>query len=404
MRLGRIAVGQPRSLARALSGCHMHPARLRVSTAKSGEPPGGGRSGKVRPRCSIGRARQAARKVQPGMASHAVAYNHACAESGMRRPGSSQTAIAVDTGQCSALEESSRTRRRPAPAGLLGWWAQRARTPFGPAPDAPFAARKGSPRANGRRPYGCELARSKPLPWTLRSGCLDNHCDSQEFIAVRSTVAPQGPSLGLTSWHESDPTSADCQKYTRRRQWDGGRGSEGGEQGFLGPNPEGSLGFRSLVGRVARRPPPQTMPHSFPQSRSVTGLARERTLRVEPIGSGLARRDASRTRSPHRSRPQRIAPRLPPCCVSPDSPEEARTRFSASTGMASGVERSGFEASTASAASVDGQLQARVDISMAGCTMWEGVSSRTRHGSLTIANVASMERNPRWAVASMAPG
>jgi len=37
----------------------------------------------------------------------------------------------------------------------------------------------------------------------------------------------------------------------------------------------------------------------------------------------------------HGSRPQRIAPRLPWCCVSPDSPEQPRTRFSASTGRAS---------------------------------------------------------------------
>ena len=52
-------------------------------------------------------------------------------------------------------------------------------------------AREGS----NLRPYGCELARSKPLPRTLRYGRLDNLRDSGLLIAVRSTVAPKGPSL-----------------------------------------------------------------------------------------------------------------------------------------------------------------------------------------------------------------
>jgi len=80
--------------------------------------------------------------------------------------------------------------------GVSIWSAREGSTPFGPAPAAPFASLKGSPRANGLRPHGCELTRSIPLPWTLRVGCLGIRHDTPRVEAEGSTWGSDGHSPG----------------------------------------------------------------------------------------------------------------------------------------------------------------------------------------------------------------
>ena len=98
----------------------------------------------------------------------------------------------------------------------LSVWARGARTPFGPAPAAPFASLKGPPRANGPRPHGCELTRQVPLPLTLRLGRGHNHEDSRVLIAARSAVALRAPSPGLNWRRDPIPISTHYQNQVVR--------------------------------------------------------------------------------------------------------------------------------------------------------------------------------------------
>ena len=77
------------------------------------------------------------------------------------------------------------------------WWARGARAVFGPVPTAPFGLLKGSPRANGPRPDGCELTRRLRLPLTLRLGRGHNHEDSRVLIAAKSAMALRVPFPGV---------------------------------------------------------------------------------------------------------------------------------------------------------------------------------------------------------------
>ena len=137
---------------------------------------------------------------------------------------------------------------RPGIERDLGVWARGARTPFEPAPAAPFASLKGSPRANGPRPHGCELTRSEPLPWTLRIGSLDNYRVSQRLVAVRSAVAPQDPSPGQSWCPKQIPISAECQNQ--------------GPQGMGWKAETRNAGRRVWIDRKGRQP---TSPARSPQ-------------------------------------------------------------------------------------------------------------------------------------------